>query len=69
MRASDPIPEGARYMTRDQASARYGLTLPIIDEIIHMADSPDFLRVGKRAIRLPIEAYDSFMASFFAAKK
>jgi hypothetical protein len=56
-------------MTRDQASARYGLTLPIIDEIIHMADSPDFLRIGKRAIRLPIEQYDNFMASFFAAKK
>ena len=56
-------------MTRDQASARYGLTLPIIDEIIHMADSPDFLRVGKRAIRLPIAAYDEFMASFFRAKE
>lgn len=69
MRASDPIPEGARYMTRDQASARYGLTLPIIDEIIHMADSPDFLRIGKRAIRLPIAAYDEFMESFFGTKK
>lgn len=68
MRASDPIPAGARYMTRDQACERYAVTLPVIDEIIRMADSPDILRIG-RAIRMPIEQYDKFMASFFAAKK
>lgn len=68
MRASDPIPAGARYMTRDQACERYGITLPVIDEIIRMADSPDILRIG-RAIRMPIAAYDEFMASFFGTKK
>jgi hypothetical protein len=69
VRNTDPIPAGARYMTRDQACVRYGVALPVIDEIIRMADSPDILRIGKRLIRLPIEAYDKFMTEFFGAKE
>lgn len=56
------------YMSVAQAAERYSLKRDAIYEIMHIADAPETLKVGKRRL-LPIKDFDVFMKEYFQESK
>lgn len=56
------------YMSIRESCERYGLSRKVIDEILHMPEAPQTLKVGSRRL-LPIKEYDAFMILQFGQKE
>lgn len=51
------------YISPKQAAARYSLSEDTITKMVHMAEFPDIMRVGRR-ILIPLVEFDKFMERY-----